>query len=128
MICLTFPRTHRLTRRPEFVKCYDEGRRYFSKNFVLFVLEKEDPTALWRVGLAVTKKTGSAVQRNRVKRVLREFFRLNQRELPNGIDFVVVPKRRMNPEHVDLSFVTQELLPIIHKLRERSAQDGEDEA
>jgi ribonuclease P protein component len=94
----------------------------------LFVLEKEDPTALWRVGLAVTKKTGSAVQRNRVKRVLREFFRLNQRELPNGIDFVVVPKRRMNPEHVDLSFVTQELLPIIHKLRERSAQDGEDEA
>jgi ribonuclease P protein component len=80
------------------------------------------------VGLAVTKKTGSAVQRNRVKRVLREFFRLNQREIPNGIDLVVVPKRRLDPERVDLKFVTQEILPIIHKLRERSARGGESEA
>ncbi len=80
------------------------------------------------MGMAVTKKTGKAVVRNRVKRVIREFFRLNQRELCDGVDLVVVPKRCLNPERVSLEFVSQELLPLIRNLREVLTQETGDES
>lgn len=66
--------------------------------------------------------------RNRVKRVIREFFRLNQREVCDGFDIVVVPKRCLNPERVSLDFVSQELLPLIRKIREALTQETGAEA
>lgn len=66
--------------------------------------------------------------RNRVKRVIREFFRLNQREMCNGLDVVVVPKRSLNPQRVSLEFVSQELLPLIRNLREVLTQETGDES
>lgn len=72
----------------------------------------------WRLGLAVTRKTGIAVERNRVKRVLREFFRLHQHLLPHDMDIVAVPKRHLKPKNVTLGFVTQELLPLIVDIRQ----------
>lgn len=105
-------REHRLTRRPEFQLCYEAGRRYFSRNFVLFVLRRTEDTARWRMGCAVTKKTGNAVRRNRVKRVLREFFRLYGQNLP-AFDLVVVPKRRLDPASVTLALVLSELGPLL---------------
>lgn len=71
----------------------------------------------WRLGLAVTKKTGSAVQRNRVKRVLREFFRLHRALMPDAVDVVAVPKRHLKPERVTLAFVIRELLPVLMEFR-----------
>lgn len=48
--------------------------------------------ALSRLGITVTKKIGTAVRRNRVKRLVREAFRLDPALLPNGIDLVVIAK------------------------------------
>lgn len=78
----------------------------------LLIDAKEEENA-WRLGLAVTKKTGCAVERNRVKRVLREFFRLNQHLLPDAVDIVVVPKRHLKVRRVSLNYVTQELSPLL---------------
>ncbi len=80
------------------------------------------------MGMAVTKKTGTAVVRNRVKRVIREFFRCHQREVPEGVDVVVVPKRCLDPSRISLAFVSQELLPLICTLRETRAQETGNEA
>ncbi len=66
----------------------------------------------WRLGLAVTRKTGCAVVRNRVKRVLREFFRLRQAWLPQETDMVVVPKRTLKPELFSLAVVEQEFASL----------------
>ncbi|MEG2005592.1 MAG: ribonuclease P protein component [Bilophila sp.] len=117
MSCLTRPRRHRLLRRPDFTACYDAGRRFYSRLFVVFASFRLSEDLDWRLGMAVTKKTGSAVMRNRVKRVLREFFRLHQSLLPPALDLVIVPKRQLKPEQLTLAVATREMLPLLKDLR-----------
>jgi len=111
---LDFSRDHRLLRRPEFSACFEAGRRLHSQSFVLFVLPKGQ--GCWRLGLAVSRKTGSAVRRNRVKRLVREFFRLHRHALPPDVDVVVVPKRGVDGGNLDQAQVTRELLPLLDRL------------
>lgn len=78
------------------------------------------PSDVGRLGLAVTRKCGNAVERNRIKRVLREFFRLRQQDMP-VMDIVVTPKRHLRADKVHLAFVERELAPLLATLR---AADG----
>ncbi len=113
------PREHRLLRRPEFTACYEEGKRFFSPHFVLFVRRREASELHSRIGFAVTKKMGNACVRNRVKRVLREFFRLHQHNLPKALDMVLVPKRHFDAKHCTLTQIEHELTELILKVCQR---------
>jgi len=114
---LGFPRAFRLVKRPQFLACYERGRRHHSKGFILFVLEQPAPASHWRLGLAVSRKTGNAVIRNRVKRLLREFFRLHGPVIPGGIDIVAVPKKHLDAAGLTLDKLTRDLEPILAKLK-----------
>lgn len=103
----------RLARRPEFVRCYDQGRRAYSRHFVLFILDRQDAAPAWRLGVTVTRKTGNAVIRNRFKRLLREAFRLDQSLIPEGCDMVVVPKRGVTPSRLTLEGIRKELRGLL---------------
>ena len=67
----------------------------------------------WRLGMAVTRKTGCAVFRNRLRRLIRESFRLLQHSVPPGWDFIVVPKKKANFSNMSCGDVQKELSPII---------------
>ncbi len=81
----------RLRRRPEFERVYTEGRRVHGRFMTVIVLRTASEAA--RFGVAASKKIGNAVVRNRVKRVARELFRLNDPSC--GMDVVLVPKALM---------------------------------
>ena len=113
---LTWPRERRITRRAEYTACYNGGERLFTKYFVVFA-RSSGTSGAGRLGLAVTKKCGNAVARNRIKRVLRAFFRLHQDEMP-PMDIVVTPKKHLRADKFDLSLAENELLPLLAELSE----------
>ncbi|MCF8040202.1 MAG: ribonuclease P protein component [Desulfohalobiaceae bacterium] len=113
-----YPGERRLKKRQDFLACYRNGRRYFSKNFILFVSCRGMRAHGLRVGTAVSKKIGKAVKRNRVKRILKEFFRLNQHRLDMDVDvdIVVVPKKHLLPGKLSYFQVDRELSPVVSRI------------
>ncbi len=84
----TFPRSHRLRAKADFTAVFEANVRH-SRNS-LTTLACPNTLAHPRIGLILSRRVGNAVRRNRIKRLLRESFRLMQHDLPNGYDFVVI--------------------------------------
>jgi ribonuclease P protein component len=83
-------RRNRLTRSHDFDAVYRRGRSVSTRFLVLYWFPREDTDEEPRLGLAVPKRVGSAVQRNRVKRRLRDLWRNRLESIPGGCDYVLV--------------------------------------
>lgn len=86
-----FPRTARLLKHSDFERVYKQGQRHFSPHMTVFFLQSAAPDA--RVGFTVGRVLGGAVERNRIKRRLREAVRLQRVTLPVAVDVVINPKK-----------------------------------
>lgn len=86
------PRRGRLSRSADFDRVFRQGRSHGGREFVLYVFPRGEDEATPRLGLSVSRKVGGAVQRNQVKRLLREAFALDGDRLPAGSDVVVVAR------------------------------------
>ncbi|MEA2442216.1 MAG: ribonuclease protein component [Thermoleophilaceae bacterium] len=86
-------RRQRLSRSAEFDRVYREGRSHANRYLVVYSFPREgEDGAEARLGVSVGRKVGGAVERNRVKRLLRDAFWAVADELPGGHDFVVVAR------------------------------------
>ena len=90
-----YPKTCHLVRGMDFERVY--GRRATASDGVLLIFADRNGLQHPRLGLSVSRKIGGAVVRNRWKRRLREAFRLNQSNLPPGIDLIVIPRSAGGP-------------------------------
>lgn len=82
----------RLRHRREFERVFQHGIKQVSPAFVWYCLPTSGPHS--RLGMAVSKRVGGAVVRNRVKRYTREFFRRHKMQLDPPCDIVVVARRQ----------------------------------
>src|ERR1700690_2522621 len=79
----------RLSRSAEFDRVFRHGRSHAGRDLVLYVFPRAED-GVPRLGLSVSRKVGGAVERNRIKRLLREAFARTEPELRPGQDVVLV--------------------------------------
>jgi ribonuclease P protein component len=117
MTSLRFRKQDRLTRPSDFRRVFD--RRCSVSNAWLIVYAAANKLAHCRLGLSVSRKVGSAVRRNRLRRLYREAFRLTHAELAAGLDLVLIPRSCEEPRLEDLC---QALPGLIQTLARRLAR------
>ena len=88
---------------------YREGRRRSSREFTLFV--RPNGLEVSRFGWSIKKALGNAVRRNRIRRRLREIFRLHRREITPGWDIVVHP--RATVATTEFPTLVQEMMKLL---------------
>lgn len=82
--------TESLKKNRDFQKLYDQGKSYANRYLVMFVLENN--TKKNRIGISVSKKVGNSVIRHRIKRLIKESYRLHEDMFNSGLDIVVLAR------------------------------------
>lgn len=91
-----FPRSARLRLRKNFDFVFNKGKKTHTRDLALWSALPEDGgtgDGRKRMGLVLSRKVGGAVRRNRLKRLLREAFRLSKDGLKDGAEIIVYPKQ-----------------------------------
>jgi ribonuclease P protein component len=125
-----FPRTKRLLRHADFQQVYEQGRRQFIGNMTVFFLRRAadssaEPYSM-RVGLTVGKVLGNSVERNRIKRRMREAVRASWPAEGASVDVVFNPRKSVLqlPFGQLLAEVERGLKLAMQRAREAKAQES----
>jgi len=101
----SFSQEERIAKRAEFIDLNLHGTRYYTENFV--VILKQNTRDITRLGITVSRRVGNSVRRNRIKRSIREFFRLSKQRIPKGYDIMIIALGKSN--RLNFSKVQEEL-------------------
>lgn len=104
--------TYRIKQNYEFRRLYRRGKSAATPYLVVYAMKTH--RTVNRIGLTVSPKLGGAVVRNRIKRLLREAYRLHEHEIKKGFDFVIVARTRM--VDTDCRRTERELMRAMKKL------------
>lgn len=107
----SFRKHERVRKRKDYSRIYKNGARLYLENFLVLIHPNEEGTR--RLGITVGKRIGNSVKRNRIKRLLREFFRLHKDSLPAGADIVITVRKDVSAR--SLQEITRELESLSQK-------------
>ena len=89
----SFPKNVRLLKRAQFLELSKKGQKIHTGFFIVVVLEGK--TQNNRIGITASKKIGNAVKRNRIKRLIRESFRLRRENLSGNKDINIIVRKTL---------------------------------
>lgn len=109
----TLRAAQRLRSQRDFRRVYQRGRRASGQWISVVVLPRTggDGVARSRLGVSVSKDHGAAVRRNKIKRLLREAWRLERHRLPCAVDVVLIPRQRS--EKFPLAELRAEIVALV---------------
>src|SRR5205814_8006655 len=114
-------RPHEHLRRPaDFRRVYDRRRSVSNGWLIVYACPNDLPHN--RLGLSVSRKYGGAVQRNRLRRLYREAYRLTRHAMPAGLDRVLIPRSKDEPALADL---LASLPKLVNQVARKLARDAE---
>jgi len=87
----SLPKCERILNRNDFVNLNRLGKRQQTAHFTIIFMKND--LGITRLGITVSRKVGNAVRRNKLKRRIREFYRLHKSYFPRGFDIVIAAKR-----------------------------------
>jgi ribonuclease P protein component len=127
------PKRRRLSRSAEFERVYRQGRSKSNRYLVLYAFPRDDDQQQTesdgpRLGLSVSRRVGGAVDRTKVKRVLREAFWVEAERLPAGADYVVVarPDSRELAERDGMNGVRSALAELVDAMLGNEPAGGQE--
>ncbi len=90
MVQQIFPKSERLRKRKDFTEIFVRGKKTYSSHLILFCRANGGRNV--RVGITASRKVGTAVVRNRIKRLIREYYRQHKSYFTDGFDYSLVVK------------------------------------
>jgi len=102
-----------LKKNYEFKNVLTKGKFYKGKYVEIFVL-KNKKTCNY-MGIAVQKKIGKAVIRNRIKRLIRENYRLIEKQIKEGYDIVILWKKSVSVENANFKNIMEDMLKLFER-------------
>jgi ribonuclease P protein component len=114
----SLPREERIRKRSEFDRVFKEGRRLHEQPVYARYVQNALPFT--RIGVAVPNRLGKAAKRNRVRRMIKEAYRLHKHEMPAGLDIIFLPDAQWRDEPLHL--LEQTMTKIATRLAEDMAR------
>lgn len=114
----------RLRRHSDYQRVYASSRKQFSDSMTYFFAWRPEPLdgLPARIGLTAGRVLGTAVERNRIKRRMREAVRKHLSQLPPGVDVVLHPRKSVMT--MDFAALQQEVGTVFARIAERLAKGG----
>jgi len=98
----SFPKSNRILKRKDFLRLSKKGQKIHNKLFILvYCCNKDERKNSSRLGVTVSKKVGRACKRNRIKRLIREYFRVNKYAIKKACDINIIAKKEVANQSSD---------------------------
>ncbi|RRD40734.1 ribonuclease P protein component [Leptotrichia sp. OH3620_COT-345] len=105
----------KIKKNKDFFSIYNNSKKVYTKYAIIFI--KENKRNEQRFGFVASKKTGKAIQRNRIKRLFKEFVRLNNQIFKRNTDYIFVGKSILKENIKKLKYkdIEKDILKVMKK-------------
>ena len=106
-------KTIMIKRRYEFKILYLKGKPAYSKNLTIYTIKNK--LNINKLGIAVSKKNGNAVQRNKIKRLIRENYKLVEDNINKGYNILISVNKKSEIKNIDFYIAKEEINQLLKK-------------